>query len=43
MNGYGDVAMAGLTVTAAREKDVDFVSYDLTMDEIVVTGPGAPH
>ena len=41
-NGYGDIAMAGLTVTAAREKDVDFIPYSVTMNEIVVTGPGAP-
>ena len=25
-NGYGDVAVAGLTVTAAREQQVDFIS-----------------
>ncbi len=41
-NGYGDVAMAGLTVTASREEEVDFIPYDLTMNEIVVTGPGVP-
>jgi membrane-bound lytic murein transglycosylase MltF len=41
-NGYGDVAVAGLTVTAAREKQVDFISYDLTMNEIVVTAANAP-
>ena len=38
VNGYGDVAIAGLTVTASRDKQVDFISYDLTMNEIVVTG-----
>jgi membrane-bound lytic murein transglycosylase MltF len=37
VNGHGDVAVAGLTVTAAREQQVDFISYDLTMNEIVVT------
>ncbi|MFL6550992.1 MAG: transglycosylase SLT domain-containing protein [Povalibacter sp.] len=42
VNGYGDVAIARLTVTDSREKQVDFISYDLTMNEIVVTGPGAP-
>jgi|KBSSwiStaDraftv2_1062776.scaffolds.fasta_scaffold15863_2 membrane-bound lytic murein transglycosylase MltF len=42
VNGYGDVAIAGLTVTASREKAVDFISYDLTMNEIVVTGANAP-
>ena len=41
-NGYGDVAIAGLTITASRDEEVDFVPFDLTMDEIVVTGPGAP-
>jgi membrane-bound lytic murein transglycosylase MltF len=41
-NGYGDVAVAGLTITAAREKKVDFIPYGVTMKEIVVTGPGAP-
>jgi membrane-bound lytic murein transglycosylase MltF len=41
-NGYGDIAIAGLTVTATREKHVDFVPYGATVNEIVVTGPGAP-
>jgi membrane-bound lytic murein transglycosylase MltF len=41
-NGHADIAMAGLTVTASREKQVDFIPYDTTMNEIVVTGPGAP-
>lgn len=41
--GRGDVAAAGLTVTALRAKDVDFAQpvYD-AVKEIVVTGPGAP-
>lgn len=42
VNGYGDVAVAGLTVTASRDKEVDFISYDLTMSEIVVTAANAP-
>jgi membrane-bound lytic murein transglycosylase MltF len=42
MNGYGDVAIAGLTVTASRDKQVDFIPYDLTMNEIVVTGAKVP-
>lgn len=41
-NGYGDIALAGLTVTPSREKQVDFIPYNLDMNEIVVTGPGAP-
>ena len=40
VNGYGDVAIAGLTATASREKAVDFISYDLTMN--VMTGANAP-
>jgi membrane-bound lytic murein transglycosylase MltF len=42
VNGHGDVAVAGLTVTAAREQQVDFISYDLTMNEIVVTAANVP-
>jgi membrane-bound lytic murein transglycosylase MltF len=42
VNGHGDVAVAGLTVTAAREQQVDFISYDLTMNEIVVTTANVP-
>lgn len=42
VNGYGDVAIAGLTVTASREQQVDFIAYDLTMNEIVVTGANEP-
>jgi membrane-bound lytic murein transglycosylase MltF len=41
-NGYGDVAIAGLTATASREKQVDFIPYDLTMNEIVVTAANVP-
>jgi membrane-bound lytic murein transglycosylase MltF len=41
--GYGDIALANLTVTAEREEVVDFADPLLTgVDEIVVTGPGAP-
>jgi membrane-bound lytic murein transglycosylase MltF len=41
--GYGDLAVANLTVTAEREAEVDFADPLLTgVDEIVVTGPGAP-
>jgi membrane-bound lytic murein transglycosylase MltF len=41
-NGLGDIALAGLTVTPSREKQVDFLPYNIEMNEIVVTGPGAP-
>lgn len=41
-NGFGDIALAGLTVTPSREKDVDFIPYNIEMNEIVVTGPRAP-
>ncbi len=41
--GYGDLAVANLTVTAEREAEMDFGEPLLTgVDEIVVTGPGAP-
>ena len=41
--GYGDLALGNLTVTAEREAEVDFADPLLTgVDEIVVTGPGAP-
>ena len=41
-NGYGDIALAGLTVTPSREKEIDFIPYNIDMNEIVVTGPNAP-
>ena len=43
VNGRADVAAAALTVTPERERVVDFTpaTYE-GVDEIVVTGPGAP-
>jgi membrane-bound lytic murein transglycosylase MltF len=41
--GRADVAAAGLTVTPERQKVVDFSPPTISsVDEIVVTGPGAP-
>jgi membrane-bound lytic murein transglycosylase MltF len=41
--GRADVAAAGLTVTPDRQKVVDFSPPTISnVDEIVVTGPGAP-
>ena len=41
--GRGDIAAANLTITPERQKVVDFSNPYLTdVDEIVVTGPGAP-
>ncbi|NQT87182.1 transporter substrate-binding domain-containing protein [bacterium] len=41
VEGRGDVAAAGLTITAAREKHVDFTTpYHTGVDEIVVTSKG---
>ncbi len=41
--GYGDLAGANLAITAEREAEVDFADPLLTgVDEILVTGPGAP-
>ncbi len=41
--GRGDIAAAGLTVTPQREKSVAFTRpYIPKVDEIVVSGPGAP-
>ena len=43
VDGRADVAAAALTVTPARQKLVDFSQPTRTdIDEIVVTGPGAP-
>ena len=43
MNGYGDVAIASLTITPQRLKVVDFTDpVYKNSTEIVVTGPGAP-
>ena len=42
-DGRADIAAAGLTVTAARQKLVDFSQPTRQdIDEIVVTGPGSP-
>ena len=41
--GYGDIAAANLTITAERQRTVDFSAPLLTgVDEVVVTGPDAP-
>jgi ABC-type amino acid transport substrate-binding protein len=41
--GYGDIAASNLTVTPARLKSVAFADPTATgVDEVVVTGPGAP-
>jgi membrane-bound lytic murein transglycosylase MltF len=43
VEGRADIAAAALTVTAEREKLVDFTPATYSnVDEIVVTGPGAP-
>jgi membrane-bound lytic murein transglycosylase MltF len=43
VDGRADIAAAALTVTPARQKLVDFTAPTRTgVDEIVVTGPGAP-
>ncbi len=43
VEGRGDLVVAGLTVTPEREKLVDFTAPGRTkVDEVVVTGPGAP-
>lgn len=43
VQGYGDIAVAGLTITPGREKIVDFSEplYE-NASEIVITGPAAP-
>ncbi len=41
--GLGDIAVGDLTVTPGRERIVDFsVPFSKEVDEVVVTGPGAP-
>jgi membrane-bound lytic murein transglycosylase MltF len=40
--GRGDIAIAGLTVTSARERQVDFVPYERAIQEVVVHGTGLP-
>ena len=43
LEGYGDIAAAGLTITPMRLKDVDFTDPYLTgVDEVVVTHRGGP-
>ena len=42
-SGYGDIAAAGLTVTASRSETVEFSAPFLTgVSETLVTGPAAP-
>jgi membrane-bound lytic murein transglycosylase MltF len=44
LQGRGDIIVAGVTVTPERARVVDFTIPTLKgVDEIVVTGPGAPH
>jgi membrane-bound lytic murein transglycosylase MltF len=41
--GLGDIAAAGLTITAGRQEEVDFSDpFVSDVSEIVVTGPSAP-
>jgi membrane-bound lytic murein transglycosylase MltF len=43
VKGRGDIVAAGVTVTPARQKLVDFtIATKRNVSEIVVTGPGAP-
>ena len=43
VEGLGDIAAGNLTITSARQKQVDFSASHLTgVDEIIVTGPRAP-
>jgi len=43
VEGFGDIAAAGLTITPMRLKDVDFTDPYLTgIDEVVVTHKGVP-
>jgi len=43
LKGYGDIAVANLTITTQRQKQVDFSNPFLTgVKELVVTGPSAP-
>jgi membrane-bound lytic murein transglycosylase MltF len=43
VEGLGDIAAGNLTITPMRQKQVDFSASHLTgVDEIIVTGPGAP-
>lgn len=40
MEGRGDIAATNLTITAERQKIVDFAEPLIAVDEIIVTGPG---
>ena len=41
--GYGDLAVAGLTITPAREQIIDFSLPTITgLNEVVVSGPATP-
>ncbi|MCG6974619.1 MAG: lytic transglycosylase F [Desulfobacterales bacterium] len=43
LNGLGDIAVANLTITTQRQKQVDFSNPFLTgIKELIVTGPSAP-
>ena len=43
VDGLGDIAAGNLTITAARQKEVDFSAPHLTgVDEIIITGPASP-
>jgi len=43
VEGRGDIAVAGLTVTPERERLVDFTASSMAdVDEVVVTGPRSP-
>lgn len=43
LNGRGDIAVAGLTITDDRASEVDFsIPWSKPLNEILVTGPAAP-
>jgi membrane-bound lytic murein transglycosylase MltF len=43
INGIGDIAVANLTITTQRQKQVDFSNPFLTgVKELLITGPSAP-
>ena len=43
VEGLGDIAAGNLTITAARQKKVDFSAPHLTgVDEIIISGPASP-
>lgn len=42
-SGYGDIVMAGTTITDARREAIDFTNpVSKPLKEILITGPGAP-